>query len=152
MSTKFCQFFTTLPRASVRQDLYPRARIFPKVLKLTHFWCHMYDLNFLPCLFTQCNSILYSLPNVDVHPCLTPPPPYVRLCPFSLDPLPPPCGLLLWMTPYLLCNMYYECCHSWYTKRKGALKLSANCAESLYPLYLHNPFSALHLRLNKRKK
>ena len=81
------------PPPGVRKARFiPRARIFSKVLKLTHFWMsyvwfELFAIN--SCFFTQYNSILYSLPNVDVHPCLTPPPLYVRTCPFSLDPPPP---------------------------------------------------------------
>ena len=69
----------------------------------THFGCHMYDLNFLPSTHVfLLNTILYSLPNVDVHPCLTPPLPPMSarvLFPLTPSPLPPPCGRLLWMTP-----------------------------------------------------
>ena len=37
--------------------------------------------------------------DVDVHPCLAHPCPYVHMCPFSLDLPSPSYGHLLWMTP-----------------------------------------------------
>ena len=57
----------------------------------------MYDLEFLPS--THVFYYLSSKFFCGRPPSLDPPPPYVRTCLFSIDPLPPPCGRLLWMTP-----------------------------------------------------
>ena len=86
----------------------------------------MYDLKFLPSTHVFLLTFFKNF-FVDVHPCLTPmssttgtpvlPSPYVRTCPFSLDPHPPSLRTSF---------MDYPLLKSWQRTRKSDLAAGQN--------------------------